>query len=167
MPAVADDMQSLARKLVEPLRGWFLGYGSGYVSGTWTPVFAGSGTAGSFTYDRQTGIYRRVGDLVYVAARLRISGITSGATGALLMTGIPFTALTTGVLPGYTLAVGFYTSLNLAANTVQAVAYVDATSDVIALQEAYDNAANTGIDSALLSVGTDVQLAGWYVTDTI
>lgn len=92
MPAVADDMQTLARKLVEPLRGWFLGYGSGYVSGTWTPTYIGGTAAGATTYTAQVGEWVRVGSVVHIWGQVSWSAATGTGDGRITL---PFTARNT------------------------------------------------------------------------
>ena len=74
-----DDLQALARKLAEPLRGLFIGYGSGYVEGTWTPTYVGASTAGSTTYTGAStyGAYTRIGNTVLFQARV----VWTAATG--------------------------------------------------------------------------------------
>jgi len=66
-----------------------------YEEGTWTPVFAGSTTAGSFTYTTQVGTYTKIGRLVTVNCELLNITEVSGAVGSLKITGLPFTASST------------------------------------------------------------------------
>jgi hypothetical protein len=66
-----------------------------YEEGTWTPVFAGSTTAGSFTYTTQVGTYTKVGRLVTVNCELLNITEVSAASGSLKITGLPFTASST------------------------------------------------------------------------
>lgn len=65
-------------------------------SGTWTPVLAGSGTAGTFTYAIQAGAYTRIGDVVFFRCRVQISAITVAPVGNLQITGLPIAAVTIG-----------------------------------------------------------------------
>ena len=58
-------------------------------TGTWTPVFAGSGTAGSFTYTAQTGHYTKIGNVVVAQYRVAISAISVAAAGYLYIQGLP------------------------------------------------------------------------------
>ena len=58
-------------------------------TGTWTPVFAGSGTAGSFTYTAQTGHYTKIGNVVVAQFRVAISAISVAAAGYLYIQGLP------------------------------------------------------------------------------
>lgn len=65
-----------------------------YVESTWTPGFAGTGTAGTFTYVNQQGTYTRIGNRVLLTGRLTISNITVAPTGTMKITGLPFTVAT-------------------------------------------------------------------------
>jgi len=58
-------------------------------TGTWTPVFAGSGTAGSFTYTAQTGHYTKIGNVVVAQFRVAISAVGTAAVGYLYIQGLP------------------------------------------------------------------------------
>ena len=64
-----------------------------YEEGTWTPNFAPSG--GSFaaiTQDPVFARYTRIGRMVYITAMLRTTNlVTTGATGYITITGLPFT----------------------------------------------------------------------------
>jgi hypothetical protein len=61
-------------------------------NGTWTPVVAGSTTAGAFTYASRSGTYKRIGSLCYVTCSVKLSAITTAPAGILEITGLPFTA---------------------------------------------------------------------------
>jgi hypothetical protein len=67
-----------------------------YEEGTWTPVAAGSTTAGVGTYGFQTGSYRKVGSLVYITLFMSWSAHTGTGNG--LITGLPFTAGSNAVI---------------------------------------------------------------------
>ena len=58
-----------------------------YEEGTWTPSYSISG--GSFNMSLQIGSYRKVGKIVTATARVR--GQRVGGSGALNLTGLPFT----------------------------------------------------------------------------
>lgn len=62
-----------------------------YEKGTWTPSIAGSGTAGTPTYVTRVGSYTKIGNRVYFECYVTWTNIT-GATGGLIMTGLPFTS---------------------------------------------------------------------------
>ena len=58
------------------------------INGTWTPTMIGQATAGTTTYTLQSGIYVKIGRLVYVVGHMNISGATG--TGRVLLGGFPF-----------------------------------------------------------------------------
>lgn len=63
-----------------------------YEEGTWTPSAKGSSTAGTFTASTyNNGVYTKVGRMVTTTVSLR--GGLSGASGSLIITGLPFAAL--------------------------------------------------------------------------
>jgi hypothetical protein len=64
-----------------------------YEEGTWTPLYK-AGTSGTPTTTSSSGHYRKVGSLVTVS--LIISGAPNGASGALYISGLPFTSIVSG-----------------------------------------------------------------------
>jgi len=62
---------------------------------TFTPAFAGSSTAGTFTYSQQRGHYTRVENLCFFRIYLEVSAVSVAPTGDLNITGLPFTSQTT------------------------------------------------------------------------
>lgn len=61
------------------------------VSGTWTPIFLGDGTAGTGTYSAQSGVWTRNKD--QITAHFIITASSLGtAAGNLLVGGLPFTS---------------------------------------------------------------------------
>ena len=63
-----------------------------YEEGTWTPVYSGSSTAGSFSYNYQNGRYTKVGNLVTVVCSLVDISQSSAASGSVHITGLPFSS---------------------------------------------------------------------------
>ena len=63
---------------------------SDYEEGTWTPVFAGATTAGTYTYSDQIGRYTKIGRLVHVQFRLTNITTSSAGSGAIHIQGLPF-----------------------------------------------------------------------------
>ena len=63
-----------------------------YEEGTWTPAFAGTSTAGSYTYTTAFGNYTKIGNIVHFQGELQISGISSAGAGLLIISGLPFNA---------------------------------------------------------------------------
>ena len=66
-----------------------------YEEGTWTPVFEGATTAGSYTYTTQVGTYTKIGRLVTVNCELLNVTQSSAGSGHVKITGLPFTASST------------------------------------------------------------------------
>ena len=62
-----------------------------YEEGTWTPVLTGNTTTGSYNYVTQEGTYTKVGNLVTVIGNLDDITQSSAGSGAIKITGLPFT----------------------------------------------------------------------------
>ena len=67
---------------------------SDFEEGTWTPVYAGAGSAPTISYTIQAGSYIKVGNLVHIQGRIKTASV-SGGSGNLLLGGLPFTTLST------------------------------------------------------------------------
>ena len=63
-----------------------------YEEGTWTPVFGGSSTQGSYTYSTQSGVYIKIGDLVWVTCEIIIESVVSAGSGHSQVFNFPFTS---------------------------------------------------------------------------
>jgi hypothetical protein len=66
-----------------------------YEEGTFTPVIAGTTTAGSATYTRQAGVYTKIGNQVFYSIDVIYSA--GNGTGNLKITGLPFTSSSTSM----------------------------------------------------------------------
>lgn len=64
---------------------------SKYSSSTWTPTLVGQTSAGTTTYNAQTGYYTRIGNYIFLYGYIDISAATG--TGNVLIGGLPFTIL--------------------------------------------------------------------------
>ena len=62
------------------------------IEGEWTPVLTGRDTKGELTYSIQSGKYCKIGHLVYIYGRVRVSGITTQPVGRVGIEGLPFTS---------------------------------------------------------------------------
>ncbi len=101
-----------------------------YEEGTWTPVIAGSTTAGTATYSTQVGYYTKVGRLVTVQAYLNWSGGTGA--GGLLISSLPF-ALPAGNFY-FPVAFGLVAEIALLANNY-ITGYANANSTYIIITQ--------------------------------
>jgi hypothetical protein len=71
-----------------------------YEEGTFTPTIIGATTAGAGTYTTQVGAYTKVGRAVSI--QIRLSWTAHTGTGFMLVSGLPFTILSGGVQPSFT-----------------------------------------------------------------
>jgi hypothetical protein len=62
-----------------------------YEEGTFTPVLAGSSTAGAFTYALQEGRYVKVGESVHVHIAIQVTATSTSPVGDMKINGLPFT----------------------------------------------------------------------------
>jgi len=61
-----------------------------YEEGTWTPVFKGAGTAGSYTLSVTEAQYTRIGRMVHLYCQFSISSIGSAGSAYAVIEGMPF-----------------------------------------------------------------------------
>lgn len=96
-----------------------------YEEGTFTPVIAGTSSAGTATYNQRSGKYVKIGSLVYVDISI---DYTSGTgTGSIKVTGLPFSVVSSsGAVPGSIINVGLASSLN----TYVGVLFNPGTTDI-------------------------------------
>jgi len=62
-----------------------------YEEGTWTPVFAGESSAGTYSYLTRAGHYTKVGDLVTVTGYFCNLTQSSAGSGNAMISGLPYT----------------------------------------------------------------------------
>lgn len=119
-----------------------------YEEGTWTPVIRGSGTAGTESGSKNA-TYTKIGNRVM--ARLSLSAYTlSGATGNIVLTGLPFTARWNGIVayaegftPAFTAAIGSGGALTLSSTTSPGATEAGFRPSVSASWDNYMTAAST------------------------
>ena len=68
-----------------------------YEEGTWTPVIAFGGASVGITYSAQSGNYTKIGNRVLVSCYVALSNKGS-STGAITITGLPFTSANTSFM---------------------------------------------------------------------
>lgn len=117
-----------------------------YEIGTWTPVIAGSTTAGTGVYTAQTGAYVKVGDLVYATFDCAISSHTG--TGSYRIKGLPFTS--TSLSGVETVGMCMLSNFNTSASMGTTSLYLGGNSTEIRLYLSNDSTAwvQQGIDTA-------------------
>ena len=85
-----------------------------YEEGTWTPVWAPStGSFTSLSYNVQLGKYVKIGNLVTVWVHTTITSVnTSGASGSLRLTGLPYAVGSGTVGDGGSFNINYYSGMN-------------------------------------------------------
>jgi hypothetical protein len=66
-----------------------------YEEGTWTPTLSAASSSPTVTYNYRSGVYRKIGSMVYVQFGMNINTRTGGS-GEIRITGLPFTSITRG-----------------------------------------------------------------------
>lgn len=99
-----------------------------YEEGTFSPLIAGSTSAGTATYTHQVGWYTKIGNRVFFDIRVTWTGATG--TGELRVAGLPFPATTaslyrSSVSVGYSTGVTIPAGATLAAQVALSTSYVD------------------------------------------
>jgi hypothetical protein len=98
-----------------------------YEEGTWTGTLTGGTTNPTVTYTERTGRYVKVGGLVYINGE--ISGSTTGGSGQMQITGLPFTSLAAQP-PWYASTLGV---VNTTGGTTPTIAMVTASGTLIGM----------------------------------
>lgn len=119
----------------------------GSITSTWTPAFAGTGTAGTFTYSVQVGYYTVIGPLVFIQFHVSISAISVAPTTNMTITGLPFTpSAVTNSHHGVVFTT--ISNFNYAANAIELTARIPPSDPRIFLFEAFDNIATVNAPAA-------------------
>ena len=126
-----------------------------YEEGTWTPVFTGTTTDPTCTYDNQVGFYTKIGRVVTVTGRIRTDS-ASGGSGALRLSGLPFTCNNSTQGHGV-VSVGWATSWTTGATPCGGYVNVNSTDIVFVTYNSDDprNAFATGLLTSDLNTGTN------------
>ena len=132
-----------------------------YEEGTWTPNFAGSTTAGSYTYTTAVGKYTKIGNIVHFQGEILMSSISSAGTGLLTIIGLPFNANLTYYAAA---SIGYYT--NWGSGIYPDKMLKNVNDDALYI---YKNNQTVNINNATpadLTASTRIIFAGTYKTAT-
>lgn len=127
-----------------------------YQEGTFTPVVAGTSTAGAGTYTLQQGSYTRVGNIVFFELWAAWSAHTG--TGNIRITGLPYTNPASAPIVPLTVY-----SVSGIAYTGYLSAYVEQNATTLVVRQV--STAGTGSGVSLPSAGS-VVIAGSYIVAT-
>lgn len=75
--------------------GGISGFTSFYDQGTFTPSYQGTGTAGTWAYNIQTGFYTRIGNRCFFNLSVQVGSRSVAPTGDARIIGLPFTSIAT------------------------------------------------------------------------
>lgn len=117
-----------------------------YEEGTWTPIFTGSSSNPSVTYDIQAGHYRKIGGLVHASFSLRTDAVASAGSGSLYVSGLPF-AGTTSSNSYYSGSIGY--SFAFTGHNPQAIHIGSNGTIIVLIRNSDSNDANSGLSTAV------------------
>lgn len=107
-----------------------------YEEGTFTPEFAGSTTAGTYTYATRTGHYTRIGQMVNVTIKLTNISTTTAGVGNLNITGLPFASANNSSFACGSVVLDQF---DIAADTVSVAVRNDPNTAILEIRETRDN----------------------------
>jgi len=119
-----------------------------YEEGTWTPIFTGSSSNPSVTYDIQTGHYRKIGGLVHASFNLRTDAVASAGSGSLFISGLPF-AGTTASNTHYSGSIGYSASFASSSRMPQTVHIGSNGTVIVLIGNSDSDDANSGLSTAV------------------
>jgi hypothetical protein len=137
---------------------------SDYAEGSWTPVIQGSSTPGAQTYSVQVGRYVRIGNIVFVSARLTMTAKDGTTAGNVQIGGLPFTSRNvTNLIPAMNVALYSNIDLDVAGSRYSISALVAENSTIISLLEVGDNVSSAALTAADIGNTTAIAFSGWYI----
>jgi len=131
-----------------------------YEEGTWTPIFVGSVTPGSCTYNSgaTNGSYVKIGQLVYTTFSITATSTHSGG-GTIMISGLPF-AIGSAAGWGGSPSIGYFGSVGVSITYISGYANTGETK----FQIQYTTAAQTtSTNGAISLVQNNTQLIGTFV----
>lgn len=160
---MADEMQSLAQKLIGPLWPWIADRIPLQV-GTFTPAFVGTTIAGTFTYAATTaGTYTRIGNMVFLRGRIALTAVPVAATGNLTIAGLPFASaggLVSDVAGSF--VADYWGSVVLTAGKTDRGGWIRSGVSVITLTESGNNVGAAFMPGGNVNAATDLAFTASY-----
>ncbi len=159
-----DNNARLKQTETREVPGNIPGFTSFYASGTFTPAFQGSGTAGTWAYSVQAGFWSRIGNRVFFNLFVAASSRSVAPTGNARITGLPITSSATANTYS-ALAVDAVSGFTLPATCVMLTCRVSPSSviiDVDTVDGTAPTAANALLATGLGTVGAII-ISGFYM----
>jgi len=126
-----------------------------YEEGTFTPVIAGSSSAGTASYVAQAGSYTKIGRMVYFQVYLSWSSGTG--TGDLYVSGLPFLS---SALPFGVASTAYQLNIALSASSYSTGGYVLSSSTSVRLMQS--TVAGGGVSSIPYDAAGEFMMSGSY-----
>ena len=133
-----------------------------YEEGTFTPTLAGSTTAGTQTYDTQSGRYIKIGKQVHVQIVIILTAKDGTTAGNMRVAGLPFTTISSAARASMAIAQQTNWDLNVAGGYYSMSATAATNSTVIALTEIGDNVAAANLVAADFADTSEVWCGATY-----
>lgn len=132
-----------------------------YEEGTWTPILASSGA--TFAYTTQSGIYTKIGRVVYISCYIKLNGAPSGTTvNPFTIQGLPFTVGSTYDAQNCAISSAYIEKLDLAAGEYAPMWYARTCCSDIIGHMLTDNAAPNVLIASDLTSNAILSLSGFY-----
>lgn len=129
---------------------------------TWTPVFSGSGTAGTFIYTAQNGYYTLAGNRCFINGLIATSSFSVAPTLDMRITGLPFPA--SADTNNYSVIVFRTHLLDFDAGFTYAVGQINPVNQFMYIVECGDNVASAIIQGTTFDnqAAVNIAFAGFY-----
>jgi len=130
-----------------------------YEEGSFTPVFRGATTAGTYT-GTFNGFYTRIGNRVFIEVQMSNITASSAGSGFVEIAGLPFTSASDGASATGTIR---YDSWNVKDTADGLVPIVSSNDDFLQIYEVGDDNGDTATDVADITSGaTDIFISVCY-----
>ena len=133
-----------------------------FSSGTWTPTIQDDSRSDSEsqTYSVQNGVYRRIGDIVYISADITMTSLGSLTTGqAAVMAGLPFTSAATYT---HSITCGQAGGVNLGSATT-VTGTIEPSDDVINLYKWNNSSSVSTLKTNEITATGILKISGFYL----
>ena len=132
-----------------------------YEEGNWTPVIAGSSTAGTYQLATAQGKYTRIGRAVHLTARIIFAGsISAGGSGDLYITGVPFAKGSDSEPMGSVTTKNV--DLTAGAISLNVAFLTSGSTSTLYLSETIDNAATNNVGISAVAASDQIKISITY-----
>jgi hypothetical protein len=132
-----------------------------YEEGSWTPLFRGMTTAGSFNYGERYGYYYRMNKFLHLCLRVSISSVETAPEGDLEIVNLPFPVKS---VTGYRANGALWTvNVDWGTNRTYFITYMTNSANNIRLVGTQNNAGYTVIPATNIKAGSYVSFSIDYL----